>query len=62
VFTHFLTQVGDGDYNIPSDAGSAIVWVFFAAVIIGLIWVLNRTRRRAEQASKDRWRGEDDER
>ena len=45
-----FAQVEEPDgFALPDDAGSAVIWLVFFAVIAGLWIVLGRTRRRAEE-------------
>lgn len=52
----------DDGVFLPEDAGSAIVWVIFIGVVVGLYVLVSRTRRRAEQQFWDRKRREREER
>lgn len=44
----------DEGVNLPDDPGSAIVWVLFLAVLVGLYLLIRRTRDRAERERQER--------
>ncbi len=54
-----LAQADDG-VNLPSDGGSALVWVLFLGIIAVLWAVVSRTRRRAEEEYWERKRREEE--
>jgi len=56
---HLQTQ--DEGVFLPEDTGSAVVWLLFIGVVVGLYMVVTRTRRRAEQEFWDRKRDERDD-
>ena len=51
-------QTSDDGVFLPEDAGSAVVWVVFLAVVVALYIVVMRTRRRAEDEFWKRQREE----
>lgn len=57
-----LAQVGEDGLNLPDDAGSAVVFVVFLAIVAGLWLVIRRTRRRAEDEFWERQRRETEDR
>ncbi|MEX2322152.1 MAG: hypothetical protein WEA29_00025 [Acidimicrobiia bacterium] len=44
----------DGGFTLPSDPGAAAVWGITLAVIVGLYLLVKRTRRRADEAFRER--------
>jgi hypothetical protein len=44
----------DGGFSLPSDPGAAAVWGITLVVIVGLYLLLKRTRRRADEAFRER--------
>ena len=51
-------QTSDDGVFLPEDAGSAVVWVVFLAVVAALYVIVKRTRRRAEDEFWKRQREE----
>lgn len=60
VIAGILAQVGDDGLNLPSDTGSAVVFVLFLAVVAGLWILVRRSRRRSEDEFWERKRRERD--
>lgn len=54
-----IAQVDDG-FQLPDEPGTALVWVVFLGIIAVLWTVLSRTRRRAEDAYRERRRRDDE--
>jgi cytochrome c-type biogenesis protein CcmH/NrfF len=55
VFAPVIAQVEEPDgFALPDDAGTALIWAVFFAVVTGLWVVLGRTRRRAEEDRRRR--------
>jgi hypothetical protein len=44
----------DGGLSVPSEPGAAVVWGITLAVIVGLYLLLKRTRRRSDEAFRER--------
>jgi predicted LPLAT superfamily acyltransferase len=58
MITAILAQVGEDGLNLPDDTGSTIVFVAFLAIIVGLWFMIRRSRRRAEDEFWERKRAE----
>ncbi|HSG78611.1 MAG TPA: hypothetical protein VLD62_03450 [Acidimicrobiia bacterium] len=55
---YFLAQTDDAFLGLPTDTADIVVWLLIAAVILGLYLLVQRTRRRAEDAFWERKRRE----
>lgn len=44
--TILATAADDGGFTLPSDGLGIVIWLFFAAVILGAYLLMKRTRQR----------------
>ncbi len=58
---YLLAQADEGGFHFPQGT-EWVIWVVFAAIIVGLWWVVRRTRRRAQEEYFARKRREQEER
>lgn len=54
-----LAQTEDPGPTLPENPGSALVWIVFLGVVIGLYLIVKRTRQKAEDEFWERKRREE---